>query len=42
MKPLEVKKGDRVLFGKWGGNEVKIGNDTFLVMKEEEILGIFQ
>lgn len=42
VKPLEVKKGDKVLFGKWGGNEVKVGTETYLVMKEDEILGIIQ
>jgi chaperonin GroES len=42
VKPLDVKKGDRVLFGKWGGSEVKVGTDTLLVMKEDEILAIIQ
>lgn len=38
--PMEVKKGDRILFGKFAGTEIKLGNDTFLIMKENEILGI--
>jgi chaperonin GroES len=37
---LEVKKGDRVLFGKYAGNEVKIDDDDLLILKEDEILGI--
>ena len=37
---LEVKKGDRVLFGKWSGTEVKIDGKELLIMKESDILGI--
>jgi chaperonin GroES len=37
---LDVKAGDRVLFGKWGGTEVKIGGEDLLIVKESEILGI--
>ncbi|HEX5132020.1 MAG TPA: co-chaperone GroES [Candidatus Krumholzibacteria bacterium] len=37
---LEVKKGDRVLFAKYAGNEIKIEDDKYLVMKEDEILAI--
>jgi chaperonin GroES len=37
---LEVKAGDRVLFGKWSGTEVKIGGEDLLIMKESDILGI--
>lgn len=37
---LDVKKGDRVLFGKWGGTEVKIGGKDLLIMKESDIMGI--
>ncbi len=40
--PLDVKAGDRVLFGKWGGTEIKIDGEDFLIMKEEEILGILK
>jgi chaperonin GroES len=42
VKALEVKAGDKVLFGKFSGTEVKVGTDSFLIMKEEEILGILQ
>jgi len=37
---LDVKKGDRVLFGKWGGTEVTINGDELLIMKESDIMGI--
>jgi chaperonin GroES len=37
---LDVKVGDRVLFAKWGGNEVKIGGDEYVILKESDILGI--
>ncbi len=40
IQPLEVKKGDRVLFAKWGGTEVKLGNKEYLIMKESDILAI--
>ena len=39
---LEVKKGDRVLFGKWSGTEVKIDGQELLIMKESDILGILE
>jgi len=38
--PLDVKAGDRVLFGKWSGTEVKVGGEDLLIMKESDILGI--
>ena len=38
--PLAVKEGDRVLFGKYSGSEIKIDGETFLIMKEDEILGV--
>ena len=38
--PLDVKAGDRVLFGKWSGTEVKIGGEDLLIMKEADIMGI--
>ncbi len=37
---LDVKKGDKVLFGKWGGTEVKIDGKDLLIMKESDIMGI--
>jgi len=40
VTPLEVKAGDRVLFGKWAGTEVKVGGEDLLIMKESDILGI--
>jgi chaperonin GroES len=40
--PLEVKIGDRVLFGKWSGTEVKIDGQELLIMKESDILGIVE
>jgi len=40
--PLEVKKGDRVLFGKYAGNEIKIDGVEYLIMREEDILGIIE
>lgn len=41
-RELEVKTGDKVLFGKYSGSEVKVGGEEYLIMKEEEILGILQ
>jgi chaperonin GroES len=38
--PLDVKPGDRVLFGKYSGTEIKIDGEEFLIMREEEVLGI--
>jgi chaperonin GroES len=40
--PLDVKPGDRVLFGKWSGTEVKIDGQELLIMKESDILGIIE
>ena len=40
--PLEVKAGDKILFGKWSGTEVKIGGDDLLIMKESDILGVIE
>ena len=41
-QPLDVKAGDRVLFGKYSGSEVKIDDEELLIMREDEILGIIQ
>ena len=41
VTPLDVKAGDRVMFGKWAGQEIGIEGETFLVMKESDIMGIF-
>src|SRR5450631_1426174 len=40
LVPLDVKKGDKVLFGKWSGTEVKIDGQDLLIMKESDILGV--
>ena len=40
--PLEVKAGDKVLFGKWSGTEVKIDGEDLLIMKESDLLGIIE
>ena len=42
IRPLSVKKGDKILFGKYSGTEVKLGNDEFLILREEELLGIIE
>lgn len=42
VRPLEVKKGDKILFGKYSGTEIKIDGEEFLMMREEDILGIIQ
>ena len=39
-QPLDVKEGDRILFGKYAGNEIKIDGEDFLIIREEEVLGI--
>ena len=41
-RPLDVKPGDQVLFGKYSGSEVKIDDQEYLIMREDEILGIFK
>ena len=42
IAPLDVKAGDRVLFGKWSGTEVKIDGEELLIMKESDIMGIIE
>jgi chaperonin GroES len=42
LVPLEAKKGDRVLFGKWSGTEVKIDGEELAIMKESDIFGIIE
>jgi chaperonin GroES len=42
VQPLDVKPGDRVLFGKWSGTEVKIDGEDLLIMKESDILGVLE
>jgi chaperonin GroES len=40
--PLDVKAGDRILFGKYSGTEIKVDNEDFLILKEEEVLGVVE
>ena len=40
VRPLDLKVGDRILFGKWSGTEVTLGGDELLIMKESDILGV--
>jgi chaperonin GroES len=42
LQPLDVKAGDRVLFGKWSGTEVKLDGEELLIMKESDIMGIIE
>jgi chaperonin GroES len=40
VRPLDVKEGDRILFGKYSGTEIKIDGEDFVIMREEEVLGV--
>ena len=42
LVPLDVKSGDRILFGKWSGSEVKLDGEDLLIMKESDILGVLE
>jgi chaperonin GroES len=42
LRPLDVKKGDRVLFGKYSGTEVKVEGEDLLVMREDDIMGVIE
>mgnify|MGYP000144332842 CR=1 FL=1 len=42
IRPIDVKKGDRILFGKYSGTEVKISGEEYLVMREEDIMGVIE
>ena len=42
VTPLDVKAGDRILFGKWSGTEVKIDGEELLIMKESDLLGVIE
>jgi len=42
LTPLDVKVGDRVLFGKWSGTEVKIDGEDLLIMKESDVMGVLE
>jgi chaperonin GroES len=42
LQPLDLKAGDRVLFGKWSGTEVKIDGEEFMIMKESDVMGVIE
>jgi chaperonin GroES len=42
LQPLDVKPGDRVLFGKWSGTEVKIDGEELIIMKESDVMGVIE
>ena len=42
ITPLDVKAGDRILFGKWSGTEVKVDGEDLLIMKESDIMGVIE
>ncbi len=42
VQPLDVKAGDRILFGKWSGTEVKVDGEDLLIMKESDVLGVVE
>ncbi len=42
VTPLDVQKGDRILYGKWSGPEVKVDGDDYLIMKESDIMGVIE
>lgn len=42
IRPLQIKSGDKILFGKYSGTEVNLGNEDFLVLREDELLGVIE
>ena len=42
VQPLDVKKGDKILFGKWSGTEIKLDGQDLLIMKESDVLGVVE
>ncbi|HEX7758963.1 MAG TPA: co-chaperone GroES [Caulobacteraceae bacterium] len=42
IQPLDVKSGDRILFGKWSGTEIKLEGEDLLIMKESDVLGVLE
>ena len=42
LVPLDVKPGDKILFGKWSGTEVKVDGNEFIIMKESDVMGVIQ
>ena len=42
VRPLDLKVGDKILFGKYAGNEVKVGGEDYIVMREDDIMGVIE
>lgn len=42
IRPLKIKAGDKILFGKYAGTEINLGNEDFLMLREEELLGVVE
>ena len=42
LMPLDVKAGDRILFGKYSGSDIKIDNEEYMIMREDEVLGVLE
>jgi chaperonin GroES len=42
LQPLDLKKGDRILFGKYSGTEIKIDGNEYLIMREDDVLGVLE
>jgi chaperonin GroES len=42
LVPLDLQKGDRILFGKYSGSEIKLDGEEFLIMREDEVLGVIE
>ncbi|TIW51943.1 MAG: co-chaperone GroES, partial [Mesorhizobium sp.] len=42
LTPLDVKAGDRILFGKWSGTEIKLNGEDLLIMKESDVMGVIE
>ena len=42
LQPLDVKAGDRILFGKWSGTEIKLDGEDLLIMKESDVMGVIE
>ena len=42
IQPLDLKKGDRILFGKYSGSDIKLDNSEYLIMREEDVLGVIE
>ena len=42
LRPLDVKAGDRILFGRWSGTEVRLGGEELLIMKESDVMGVLE